>query len=55
MARLDSDKEREQKTKNTKPPSNDYVVYRHDKKTNITEVEFKIAPRVLEEVYKDEQ
>ena len=55
MARLDSDKEREQKTKNNKPPSNDYVVYRHDKKTKVTEVEFKMAPRVLDEVYKDEQ
>ena len=46
--------EKERKAKNNKLPSNDYVVYRHDKKTKVTEVEFKIAPRVLEEVYKIE-
>ena len=55
MAGLDSDKEREQKTKNKKEPSNRYEIHRHNKNTNTTEVEYKVAPPVLEEVYKDEQ
>tara|TARA_Y100001963_G_C6665882_1_gene392717 strand:- start:15 stop:224 length:210 start_codon:yes stop_codon:yes gene_type:complete len=55
MAGLDSDKEREQKTRNKKEPSNRYEIHRHNKNTNTTEVEYKVAPPVLEEVYKDEQ
>ena len=55
MAGLDSDKDREQKTKNKKEPSNRYEIHRHNKNTNTTEVEYKVAPPVLEEVYKDEQ
>tara|TARA_Y100000593_G_C4035188_1_gene202427 strand:- start:241 stop:420 length:180 start_codon:yes stop_codon:yes gene_type:complete len=52
--RKDPDKEREQKTRNNKLPSNHYEVHRYDKNTKITEVEFKIAPPVLDEVYDNE-
>ena len=38
--------EKERKAKNNKLPSNDYVVYRYDKKTKLTEVEFKKAKPV---------